>query len=125
VPVSPAVTTPFFTHEALIGKRSPLSNGAIPTPSQQQKDVAVNTIKGEINRMSPPITECLVNANLPEGLYERMATSGGSIEMGETADISIAQKQTTMAESSTEAELAAAAYLGKILRWLVLFMNDM
>jgi hypothetical protein len=49
----------------------------------------------------------------------------GSIEMGGTTVISIAQKQTTMAESSTEAELAAAAYLGKILRWLVLFMNNM
>jgi hypothetical protein len=54
-----------------------------------------------------------------------MATSGGSIKMGGTTVISIAQKQTTMAESSTEAELAAAAYLGKILRWLVLSMNDM
>jgi hypothetical protein len=30
-----------------------------------------------------------------------------------------------MAESSTEAEIVAAAYLGKILRWLVLFMKDM
>jgi hypothetical protein len=54
-----------------------------------------------------------------------MATSGGSIEMGGATVISIAQKQTTVCESSTEAELAAAAYLRKILRWLVLFMNNM
>jgi hypothetical protein len=81
--------------------------------------------KAEINRISPPITECLIDANLPGGLYERMATSGGSIKMGGTTVISIAQKQTTMAENSTEAEIAAVAYLGKILRWLVLFMNDM
>jgi hypothetical protein len=29
-----------------------------------------------------------------------------------------------MAESSTEAEIAAVAFLGKMLRWLVLFMNN-
>ena len=79
----------------------------------------------EINRLGPPVTECLVDANLPGGLYERMATTGGSIEMGGTTVIQICQKQTTMAENSTEAELAAAAFLGKILRWLVLFMSDL
>ena len=45
--------------------------------------------------------------------------------MGGTTVIQICQKQTTMAENSTEAELAAAAFLGKILRWLVLFMSDL
>jgi hypothetical protein len=115
----------FLTHEAPMGKRSPLTDGAIPNSTQKSEVAVDTTIKGEINRISPPITECLVNANLPGGLYERMATSGGSIEMGGTTVISIAQKQTTMAESSTEAELAAAAYLGKILRWLVLSMNNM
>ena len=30
-----------------------------------------------------------------------------------------------MAENSTEAEIAAAAFLGKILCWLVLFMTDL
>jgi hypothetical protein len=72
-----------------------------------------------VNRITPPITECLVDANLPGGLYERMATSGGSIEMGGTTTISIACKQTCMSESTTEAETAAAAYLGKVIRWLV------
>jgi hypothetical protein len=38
----------------------------------------------EVNRLAPPVTECLVNTNLPGGLYERMATTGGSIEMGGT-----------------------------------------
>jgi hypothetical protein len=78
-----------------------------------------------VARISPPVTECLVDANLPGGLYERMATSGGSIEMGGTTVIHICQKQEAMAENSTEAELAAAAFLGKILRWLVLFMSDL
>jgi hypothetical protein len=63
-----------------------------------------------VNRITPPITECLVDANLPGGLYEHMATSGGSIEMSGTTTISIACKQTCMSESTTEAEIAAAAY---------------
>jgi hypothetical protein len=46
----------FLIHKAPIGKRSPLSEGAIPTSSQQQKDVAINTIKGEISQISPPIS---------------------------------------------------------------------
>ena len=83
------------------------------------------TPEHQVNRISPPITECLVDTNLPGGLYERMATTGGSIEMGGTTVIPIAQKQTTMAENSTEAELAAAAFIGKILRWLVLFMSNL
>jgi hypothetical protein len=92
---------------------------------KQQGNPISEQQEAEINRISPPIAECLVDADLSGGLYERMATSGGSIKMGGTTVILIAQKQTTMAESSTEAEIAAAAYLGKILRWLVLFMNDM
>jgi hypothetical protein len=39
----------FLTHEAPIGKHSPLADGAIPNSAQQPKDVADNTIKGEIN----------------------------------------------------------------------------
>jgi hypothetical protein len=45
--------------------------------------------------------------------------------MGGTTVIQIASKQTTMAHNSTEAEIDAASYLGKILRWLVLFMGDL
>ena len=77
-----------------------------------------------VSRLAPPVTECLVDANLPGGLYERMATTGGSIEMGGTTVIHVCKKQDTMAENSTEAEIDAAAFLGKILRWLVLFMSD-
>jgi hypothetical protein len=106
-------------------KRSPLKDNARLEPLKQQGGPIDKLQIAEINRISPPITECLVDANLQGGLYERMAASGGSIEMGGTTVILIAQKQTTMAESSTEAEIAAAAYLGKILRWLILFMNDM
>jgi hypothetical protein len=80
---------------------------------------------GEVNQIAPPVTECLVDANLPGGLYERMATTGGSIEMGGTTVVPIAQKQDVMAENSTEAEIDAAAFLGKILRWMVLFMSDL
>jgi hypothetical protein len=90
-------------------KRSPIINNQIPM----------------VNRITPPITECLVNANLPGGLYERMATSGGSIKMSGTTTIYIACKQTCMSESTTEAEIAAAAYLGKVIRWLVLFMSNL
>jgi hypothetical protein len=46
---------------------------------------------GEVNRIAPPVTECLVDANLPGGLYERMATTGGSIKMGGTTVIPSAQ----------------------------------
>jgi hypothetical protein len=106
-------------------KQSPLTDNMQLMLLKQQGTLINEQHKAKINRISPPIAECLVGANLPGGLYERMATSGGSIEMGGTTVISIAQKQTTMAERSTEAEIAAAAYLGKILRWLVLFMNDM
>jgi hypothetical protein len=82
-------------------------------------------IIAQVNRLAPPVTECLVDANLPGGLYERMATTGGSIEMSGTTVIQIAAKQTTMAENSTEAQTHAASFLGKILRWLVLFMRDL
>jgi hypothetical protein len=80
---------------------------------------------GEVHRIAPPVTEWLVDANLPGGLYERMATTGGSIEMGGTAKVPIAHKQDVMAENSTEAKIDAAAFLGKILRWMVLFMSDL
>jgi hypothetical protein len=69
--------------------------------------------KCEVNRLAPPVTECLVAANLPGGLYERMATTGGSVEMGGTTVIPIASKQTTMAHNSTKAEINAASFLGK------------
>jgi hypothetical protein len=85
----------------------------------------MSTTLGEVNRIALPVTECLVNANLPGGLHERMATTGGSIEMGGTTVVPIAHKQDVMAENSTEAEIDAAVYLGKILRWLVLFMSDL
>jgi hypothetical protein len=52
----------FLTHETPIGKRSPLTDGAIPNSTQKSE---VTSIEGEINRISPPITECLVDANLP------------------------------------------------------------
>ena len=45
--------------------------------------------------------------------------------MGGTTVIQICQKQTTMAENSTQAELDAAAFLGKILRWRVVFRSDL
>jgi hypothetical protein len=54
-----------------------------------------------------------------------MATTGGSIEMGGTTAIQVASKQTTMAHNSTEDEIGAASFLGKIFRWLVLFMSDL
>jgi hypothetical protein len=54
-----------------------------------------------------------------------MATTGGSIEMGGTIVVPIAHKQDVMAENSTEAEIDVATYLGKILRWLVLFRSDL
>jgi hypothetical protein len=75
-------------------------------PATQQ---LIAKCKSEISQISPPITECLVNENLPGRLYERLATSGGSIEMGGTTVLLTTQKQTTMAESS-EAEIAAGAY---------------
>jgi hypothetical protein len=87
--------------------------------------VNIAAILVEVNRLAPPVTECLVDANLPGGLYEKIATTGGSVEMGGTTVIQIASKQTTMAHNSTEAELDAASFLGKILKWLVLFMSDL
>jgi hypothetical protein len=93
--------------------------------SNKRSPMVDNETTKMVNRITPPITECLIDANLPGGLYERMATSGGSIEMGGTTTISIACKQTCMSESTTEAEIAAAAYLGKVIRWLVLFMSDL
>jgi hypothetical protein len=87
--------------------------------------VNIAAILVEVNRLAPPVTEWLVDANLPGGLYKRMATTGGSVEMGGTTVIQIASKQTTMAHNSTEAELDAASFLGKILRWLVLFMSNL
>jgi hypothetical protein len=69
----------------------------------------------EVNCLAAPVTECLVDANLPGGLYERMAMTGDSIEMGGTTVIQVTSKQSTMAHNSTEAELDAASFLGKIL----------
>jgi hypothetical protein len=87
--------------------------------------INVASLLAEVNRLAPPVTERLVDANLPGGLYERISTTGGSVEMGGTTVIQVALKQTTMAHNSTEAEIDAASFLGKILRWLVLFMGDL
>jgi hypothetical protein len=87
--------------------------------------INISALLVEVNRLTPPVTECLVDANLPGGLYERMAMTGGSIEMGGTTVIQVASKQTTMADNSTEAKIDAASFLGKILCWLVLFMSDL
>jgi hypothetical protein len=100
----------YMSGDPLPNKRSPMIDNEAPPM---------------VNQITPPITECLADANLPGGLYECMATSGGSIEMGGTTTISIACKQTCMSESTTEAENAAAAYLGKVIRWLVLFMSNL
>jgi hypothetical protein len=94
-------------------------------PYQSEANINVASLLAEVNRLSPPVTECLVDANLPGGLYERMATTGGSVEMGGTTVIQVASKQTTMVYNSTEAELDAASFLGKIIGWLVLFMSDL
>jgi hypothetical protein len=94
-------------------------------PKNDMPAVSVASLMAEVNRLAPPVTECLVDANLPGGLYERMATTGGSVEMNGTTVIQVAAKQTMMAHNSTEAELDAASFLGKILRWLVLFMSDL
>jgi hypothetical protein len=56
-------------------KRSPLTDNARSEPIKQQGGPIDELQIAEINRISPPITECLVDANLPGGLYERMATS--------------------------------------------------
>jgi hypothetical protein len=39
--------------------------------------------------------------------------------------VPIEHKQDVMAENSTVAEIDVEAYLGKILRWLVLFMSNL
>jgi hypothetical protein len=83
--------------------------------------INISALLVKVNRLVPPVTECLVDANLPRGLYERMTTTGGSIEMGGTTVIQAA----SMAHNSTEAKIDVASFLGKILCWLVLFMSDL
>jgi hypothetical protein len=89
-----------------------------------QEIINGTTTLGEVNQIAPPVPECLLDPNLPGRLYERMATTGGLIEMGGTTVV-LAHKQEVMAENLTEAEIVAAAYLGKNSRWLVLFMSDL
>ena len=64
-----------------------------------------------VARIPAPFTEAHVDANLPSGLYERIATSGGSIEMGGTTVIAVCKKQDVMAANTTESEIDAALSL--------------
>ena len=59
----------------------------------------------------------VVDANLPGG--KRMATSGCFDRNEWRNGYASVKKQTTMAENSTKAEIAAAAFLEKILHWVV------
>ena len=71
-----------------------------------------------------PFTEGQVDANLPGGVFEHLAQTGGSIEMGGTTVIPICKKQDTMAENTTESEIGAAHLMVKFIKWLDLYMCD-
>jgi hypothetical protein len=72
-----------------------------------------------------PYTESFVDANLPGGIFEKTPYLGFAISMSGTCVYPFCRKCDTATENTTEAEMTAGNHLGKALRWLHLFMDDL
>jgi hypothetical protein len=72
-----------------------------------------------------PYTESFVDANLPGGIFEKTPYLGFAISMSGTCVYPFCRKCNTAMENMTEAEMTAGNHLGKGLRWLHLFMDDL
>jgi hypothetical protein len=72
-----------------------------------------------------PYTESFVDANLPGGILETTPYLGFSVSMSGTCVFPFCHKCDTATENTTEAEMTAANHLGKALRWLHLFMDNL
>jgi hypothetical protein len=66
-----------------------------------------------------------VDANLPGGIFEKTPYLGFSVSMSGTCVFPFCRKCDTATENTTEAEMTAGNHLGKALRWLHLFMDDL
>jgi hypothetical protein len=72
-----------------------------------------------------PYTESFVDANLPGGIFEKTPYLGFAVSMSGTCVFPFCRKCDTATENTTEAEMTAGNHLGKALRWLHLFMDDL
>jgi hypothetical protein len=72
-----------------------------------------------------PYTESFVDANLPGGIFKKTPYLGFAVSMSGTCVFPFCRKCDTATENTTEAEMTACNHLGKALRWLHLFMDDL
>jgi hypothetical protein len=72
-----------------------------------------------------PYTESFVDANLPGGIFEKTPYLGFAVSMSGTCVFPFCRKCDTATKNTTEAEMTAGNHLGKALRWLHLFMDDL
>jgi hypothetical protein len=72
-----------------------------------------------------PYTKSFVDANLPGGIFEKTPYLGFAVLMSGTCIFPFCRKCDTATENTTEAEMTAGNHLGKALRWLHLFMDNL
>jgi hypothetical protein len=103
-------------HRDAISDNDPIKPSVLPsTPA--------DTVFGPDS--TAPYTESFVNANLPGGIFKKMPYLGFAISMSGTCIFPYCRKSDTAVENTTEAEMTAGNHLGKALRWLHLFMDDL
>jgi hypothetical protein len=74
-----------------------------------------------------PYTEIFVDVkhHLPVGIFEKIPYLGFAVSMSGTCVFPFCRKCDTATENKMEAEMTAVNHLGKALRWLHLFMDDL
>jgi hypothetical protein len=76
--------------------------------------------------LQAPYTGSFVDANLPGGIFEKTPYYlGFAISMSSTCVFPFCHKCDMATKNTTEAEMTAGNHLGKALRWLHLFMDDL
>ena len=79
----------------------------------------------DIHVGQPPFVEGAVDANMPGGIFERMAQTGVSIEFNGTCVGPLSKRQPTGVDHTTDAESSAACTAGKLCRFVRTFMDDL
>ena len=76
-------------------------------------------------RLQPPFTDEGVDANFCGGLTEYASVMGGFIALFGTVIFAFSKKNPTEAFNSTDAEINAAFYMGKVVLWIRQIMEDL
>ena len=85
-------------------------------PDYINQDTNVCTIFDINNpRLKPPYTDDGVDANFYGGLTERSSVIGGYVSMSGTMVMGLIKKNLGMTHNSTDAEINAAFYMGKVI----------